>query len=173
MVVEWMNIAGVNPNATGPYDGVAYEIYVSGCTLHCKYCQNPELQWFEYGTPWKTMRSTIASDLLDLKGWYDCVSILGGDLLSQDRNEAREFINEIKSMTSVPIWLFTGYDVDRIPKWVWKEFDVVKYGPYVDELKQEGFPASSNQRIWRNTDAWHKSRTIKFKGEHTYLLPRR
>jgi len=165
-----MNIAGINPNATGPYDGVAYEIYVSGCSLHCKNCHNPELQWFDYGTDWKEMRDQVAADLLDMKGWYDCIAILGGDLLSQDRVIAKKFIEDLKIMTPVPFWLFTGYDVDKIPKWVWQYFDVVKYGPYVEELKQEGFPASSNQRLWRKTDAWRKRRIIRFRGAHPNLF---
>ena len=48
-------------------------------------------------------------------------------------------------------WLFTGYNLEDLQKdefdWVFMFFDVIKVGPYVEELKQERFPASSNQKV--------------------------
>ena len=167
-----MKIAGVNPNATGPYDGIAYEIYVSGCTHHCPGCHNPELQWFDYGDEWEDKKKEIFADLFDMRGWYDCIAILGGDLLSQDRKVAQEMVRELKLRTQVPIWLFTGNDVEKIPRWVWKKFDVVKYGPYIKELRQEGFPASSNQVVWRKRDVWHRRRKTIRSGAHTNFFKR-
>lgn len=164
-----MYIAGTKPNATGPYDGVAYEIYVSGCTVHCLNCHNPSMQLFDYGKPWDEAKEEIFADLRDMREWYDCVAILGGDLLSQDRHEAKAFADEVFHHAVKPMWLFTGYTADKIPKWVWRRFDVIKYGPYLHHLRQEGFPASSNQVVWRRTDDWYTVKKGRRTRENSYI----
>ena len=42
-------------------------------------------------------------------------------------------------------WLFTRYE--DLPCWVLEFFDVIKIGEYKQDLKVDGFPASSNQKI--------------------------
>jgi hypothetical protein len=45
------------------------------------------------------------------------------------------------------MWLFTGSEKEKIPLWGFEYFDRIKVGSYKEELKQDGFPSSSNQRM--------------------------
>ena len=139
-----MNIAGFVPNATNAYDGVAFEIYVSGCTSNCKGCHNPELQNFSFGREYRVDK--LLMKLEESRGWFDIIAWLGGDLL--DQPDAEEYARLVKNMhQNTPMYLFTGKEYKDIPKWCFELFDWIKFGPYIEELKQEGFPSSSNQGI--------------------------
>lgn len=146
-----MNIAGFIPDATNAYDGIAFEIYVSGCNKRCKGCHNPEMQDFEYGKEYSIDKLLMKID--DYRGWFDIISWLGGDLL--DQPEAEEYARKVRSMHQVtPMYLFTGEDLENIPEWCFEVFDWIKYGPYVEELKCKGFPSSTNQGIVKIEEEW-------------------
>ena len=44
-----MKIADIIYDATNAYDGIAVELYISGCYRKCFNCHNPELQDFSVG----------------------------------------------------------------------------------------------------------------------------
>ena len=46
-------------------------------------------------------------------------------------------------------WLYTGYEIDDVPDDIKTLCDVIVAGHYVEELRTGGFPASSNQVIYR------------------------
>ena len=139
-----MNIGGYIPDATNCYDGVAFEIYVAGCTKRCKGCHNPELQDFNAGD--EVEIDKLIETIDEYRGWFDIIAWLGGDLLDQD--DAEEYARKVKAIfPNYPMYLFTGEELEAIPQWCYEVFDWIKYGPYIEELKQEGFPASSNQGI--------------------------
>lgn len=145
-----MKLAIVRYDVVNAYDGVAVEIYISGCNRQCVGCHSPELQDYGYGD---TMTEQVIDEILfDLNlrnKFYDIVSFLGGDPLQQVGNKFQDFVTKIKaSLPNKKLWLFTGEDdINKIPLWVWEYFDTVKVGSYQEKLKQDGFPASSNQRI--------------------------
>lgn len=139
-----MNIAGFIPDATNAYKGMTFEIFVSGCTNECKGCHNPELQDFAYGEEYDVDK--LLTKIEEYRGWFDMISWLGGDLL--DQPDAEEYARAVKNMYfHTPMILFTGKEKNQIPDWCYEIFDCIKYGPYVEELKQEGFPSSSNQGV--------------------------
>jgi organic radical activating enzyme len=141
-----MNIAGTIKDAINAYDAIAYEIYVSGCTRNCKGCHSPELQDFSYGEKLDTRK--LMDNMHKEEGWFDIISIIGGDLLCQDEYEAIEFVLDLKlEFPNKKFWLFTG--ADEVPLLWLHLFDVVKYGRYDESQKQNGFPASKNQKIIR------------------------
>ena len=141
-----MRIAGIIYPALNAYDGIAYEIYVSGCYRNCKGCHSPELQSFDYGEPLDTEQ--LIKDIKKLGNWVDIISFLGGDLLQQDKNEVLRLLAVIKAnFPNKKLWLFTGQKQEDLPLVVKKFFDVIKCGEYDETKKQEGFPASSNQKI--------------------------
>lgn len=147
-----MNIAGEQFPAFNAYGGkVAYEIFVSGCDNHCVGCHNPELQDFNTGYPWYGReRSKLFSRMREVRNMFNVVAILGGDLLCQDGRTALIFVeNLLNQFRDKEFWLFTGSEIEDVPKWALELFHVIKTGRYVQELHQEGFPASSNQRLLR------------------------
>ena len=134
--------------AFNPYDKPTYEIHLSGCTRKCKGCHNEILQNFNYGEELNTIE--FINKLKTRVKLYDVISIMGGDLLCQDFFEAKDFINMLKlAFKKKEFWLFTGAEIHEVPLWAKEDFDYIKTGCYKEELKQEGFPASSNQKLLR------------------------
>jgi organic radical activating enzyme len=147
-----MNIAHIQFPVFNPYNKAGIEIYVSGCTRNCSKCHNEALKDFKHGKEAKI--HSIISYLQQRVDLFEVIIITGGDLLCQDATEAFKFAFDIRNaFPTKELWLFTGEDnIDNIPLWAKAIFDVIKYGSYKAELKQEGFPASSNQQIWRKNE---------------------
>lgn len=142
-----MNIAGVIHDATNGYDGIAIEIYFSGCTRNCKGCHNPQMQNFEYGKPLNI--EELLKHLHGQEDWFDIISFLGGDLLCQEDDEANLLTYVIrKEFPNKELWLFTGETQENIPRWCLEFFDVIKVGSYIQELYEQGYElASKNQKF--------------------------
>jgi anaerobic ribonucleoside-triphosphate reductase activating protein len=147
-----LNLAGTQFPAFAPYlDRVAYEIYVSGCDRRCPACHSPELQDFSFGE--KLDKAQLLKKMKEVRELFDIVSILGGDLLCQNEHEARQFVIWLKnSFPNKEFWLFTGADLREVPDWAKEMFHVIKTGKYISELFQEGFPASTNQKLLHKGD---------------------
>jgi anaerobic ribonucleoside-triphosphate reductase activating protein len=139
-----MNIAGTQL-AFNPYNKACYEIYISGCNQRCKNCQSPQLWDFNNGVE---ITDNFFKNIVAKQEFYDVISILGGDLLSQDEHEAFWFVLRLRTLFTIKkMWLFTGKDKEEVPSWCFEFFDYIKVGRYDENLKKEGFPASSNQRL--------------------------
>ncbi len=140
--------------------GLRVSLYVSGCTLRCKGCFNPETWNFKFGKLFteETLEEIIKASNSDLiKG----LTILGGEPLEPDNQEkVYEIIKKYKSIyPNKNIWMFTGYTLDdKLKKWqkelpytkkILDSIDVLVEGPFVQELFDInlGFRGSSNQRI--------------------------
>jgi len=152
-----MNIASIQWPTFNPYGKATVELYVSGCNRRCKNCHNPELQNYNYGE--SINFENLINYLKDREKLFSIISITGGDLLEQKESEAEELILKLKeNFPHKEYWLFTGatfeefVDIeeqtgDILFVWIKKYFDYIKVGPYKEELKQEGFPSSSNQKL--------------------------
>ena len=141
-----MKIGGIQFPVFKPYIKPAIEIYISGCTMYCNLCQNPELQDFHFGN---TVDINKLIEYLGIRrGMFDIISIVGGDLLSQPSSEAVQLIFMLtNTFLDKEFWLFTGKDRKEVQDWVWSYFDYIKVGKYDNALQQEGFPSSSNQKL--------------------------
>ena len=145
-----MRLGGIVWDSVNAYEGMAVEIYVSGCTHRCHGCHNPEMQSFKYGTLLDDKSFTSLCDSLrGMEGWFDIISILGGDLLCQPVEEAEKFISDLKKeFPTYQFILFTGSEKDEIPDWCYRLFDSIKYGKFIENLRCYGKPyGSSNQGI--------------------------
>jgi hypothetical protein len=141
-----VNIAGVIFPVFNPYQKATVEIYISGCYMKCPSCHNKELQDFKYGE--KLNKEKLISYLIEREDLFSIVSITGGELLDQNKEEAKAISYWIiHALPGKKFWLFTGKEKQDIPDWVFEYFDVVKIGCYREEEKQEGFPASKNQKV--------------------------
>ena len=130
-------------------DTAAFTIWFSGCNMKCENCQNPVLwdsnRGMEYN--WKEVADVAISVCNTYKMKY--VVLLGGEPLQQFKTKLILLCGALKE-AGISIWLYTGYDIDDIPDEIKKTLYTAKCGRYIDNLKQDGFPASSNQRVYRN-----------------------
>lgn len=131
--------AGITDSTIDGY-GLSLVIWFSGCRIRCSYCQNPELQNESYG--YQESTENIVSLIKCNNDFYDSVVFLGGEPLLQEgaTYTIASQINTIK-------WLYTGYSALEIPPRILTTFDVIVAEPYIEELKTNDFPASSNQKI--------------------------
>ncbi len=138
-----MRIAGLDTSFIDG-DGIAFVVFFQGCTLRCPHCHNPELQSVDGGievAPEEVLQH------LDMD-FYDSVVFSGGEPLGQP-----EALQELAKYITLPKWLYTGWELSQIPWHIGVLMDVIVAGPYRDDLRTGGFPASSNQIVWRRSDA--------------------
>lgn len=138
-------------------DKPAFTIWFSGCSRNCTNCHNPELQSKDRGGEYdvKAVLFAICSEC-DKQG-IDTIVLLGGEPLEQDFEDLNLLLNKLK-MYEYKIWLYTGWEFEDIPESIKSKLYTIKCGPYVDELRYDGFPASTNQRLFRRNDdgEWNK-----------------
>lgn len=131
------------------------EIYLGGCLGHCENCHNPELKNF-VGDPltqeiYQGVLTKIQADPDLIKNIW----ILGGEPLDSDHDELFDFLNQLNRDVTVPIWLWTRYELEQIPQKIVDCCTYIKTGPYLENLKTDnnihyGIKlATSNQKIWR------------------------
>ena len=150
--------------ANNPGDATAsITIWFSGCSLRCKNCHNRKLWDKEYGH--KYYASAVAKivraecNKLNIKS----VVLLGGEPLQQDKEELLSLCRLLKE-AGLKIWLYTGYDFQDADDFGILEYIyTVKCGEYIERLKQDGFPASSNQRVYRRVDKYFEDITEQFR----------
>lgn len=142
-----MKIAKIQFPCFVPYNKSTLEIYVSGCKRKCKNCHNPELHDYNVG---EKITHKHIKYILNRKNLFDAIAILGGEPLEQNCFAFGEFIGNLRLfLRDKEYWLFTGYKKEELSDWLFENFDYIKIGEYREDLKQEGFPASSNQKLLR------------------------
>lgn len=154
-----MAVTGPDIN-NGP--GFRVTIWVSGCTHACPGCQNNHTWKYGQGHKLDDMvpyHITCKEKILNLIGdkHIDGVTISGGDPLDQSAQALKElakFLSNIKKRyPEKSIWLYTGYLIEDLKNYPYKEVikncDVIIDGPYVKEKRNITIPfrGSTNQRI--------------------------
>jgi anaerobic ribonucleoside-triphosphate reductase activating protein len=154
-----MAVTGPDIN-NGP--GFRVTIWVSGCTHACPGCQNKHTWKYGQGHKLDDMvpyHLTCKEKILNLIGdeHIDGVTISGGDPLDQSAQALKElakFLSNIKKRyPKKSIWLYTGYLIEDLNNYPYKEVikncDVIIDGPYVKEKRNITIPfrGSTNQRI--------------------------
>ena len=160
-----MNYLGIDKVSISNGSGVRVVLWVSGCALHCKGCQNPESWSFNAG---KLFDDEAKQELFDVlsKPYIRGISMSGGHPLEYENLPyVYDLIKEIKTkFPTKDIWLYTGYtlsinDFDTTVDTCWDNgllrnyilamCDVVVDGPYVEEQRDITlkFRGSKNQRI--------------------------
>ena len=137
--------------ANGP--GVRVVLWVSGCKVRCKGCQNPESWDFFAGKLFDEDAKQELFDALD-KQYIRGITISGGNPLDQ-AGEIFYLICEIKrKFPTKDIWLYSGYTYEdlrqsREKMKVVVSVDVLVDGPYIEEQRDITlkFRGSKNQRL--------------------------
>lgn len=134
----------------------SYSIFVSGCKANpkCKGCFNPENWNFEEGRDWLNYIERIKKDLNEFKNLINKIIIVGGEPLDQDLVILKQMITFLKQFNT-PIYLFTRFELEEVPKEILELADYIKCGAYIPELKTDHNVqydiqlATSNQKIYK------------------------
>ena len=146
--------------------GIRVVLWVSGCSIHCYRCHNPQTWDFNSG---QLFTESTMQELLELIGkpYIKGFTLSGGHPLDpRNADEVYRITNRVRqAYPSKSIWLYTGYTWEQIieedkiyedhevnspsPLDVVKLCDVLVDGAYIDELRDISlaFRGSSNQRI--------------------------
>lgn len=143
-----VRLGGINTLSTNDTDGIAASIFFQGCRFSCKGCHNPELQTFDGGEI--TTTGEVIKRIKEHIEWYDAVAFMGGEPLEQP--EALTALLLQAKALGLRRWLYTGYTLKNVPDDIKNLCSVIVAGRYIDELKTGGFPASSNQQIYKGED---------------------
>lgn len=138
-------------------------IWFSGCNLRCRNCYNRKLWDSNYGHKYKatSVAKIIRAECNKLN--IKSVVLLGGEPLQQDQQELLSLCQLLKE-ADLKIWLYTGYDFQDADEFgILDYIYTIKCGEYIERFKQDGFPASSNQRVYRRVDKLFKDITEQFR----------
>lgn len=144
-----MNYIGFNKYDTANGPGIRVSLFVSGCSLHCKGCFNPESWDFKAGyVLTDEVKDQIVNEVK--QSWIDGFSLLGGDPFEpQFTDTLSALLQRIKTETGKSIWCWTGRKYDKIKYSPLIQYiDVLVDGPYIEHLKCDGqWRGSTNQNI--------------------------
>lgn len=132
--------------------GCRVTLWISGCTHHCKGCQNRQTWDFDRG---KTFDNDIKEKLISILKlpYIKGLTLSGGDPLCS-YVEVVELVKELKEiLPDKDIWLYTGFTMDIIKKEmpsILKYIDVIVDGEFIENKRDItlAFRGSSNQKIW-------------------------
>ena len=146
-----MNYHKIEKTSIANGTGIRVVLWVSGCSLHCKGCHNPETWNANSG---KLFDEEAKKELFEAlnKPYIQGITFSGGHPLENENiAEIYSLCKEIRNkFPTKDIWLYTGYVFEDINSYlIMKHIDVLVDGKYMDEqrdltLKWRG---SRNQRV--------------------------
>ena len=154
-----MNYIKINEYDVANGPGVRVSLWVSGCSIKCKGCHNPETWDFYAGHTWNNYAMNALKKALSAD-FIQGITFTGGHPLDPNNiEEVYKIIKKIKKeFPNKDIWLYTGYpltikDFDKNHSSTFnniiKNCDVIVDGPFIQgekdiTLKWRG---SRNQRV--------------------------
>ena len=141
-------------------------VWFSGCSFGCKNCYNKKLWNKEYGISYSV--ESVADIIMNEcnKLHLKSIVLLGGEPLQQNRQELLSLC-QLLYEADLKIWLYTGYDFQDADEFGILDYVyTVKCGEYIEQLRQDGFPASSNQRVYRRVGKYFKDITQEIGGNN-------
>ena len=160
-----MNYLKIEHNSISNGPGVRVVLWVSGCTLHCQDCHNPESWDYNTGELFDNIARQELFDALS-NPWIKGITFSGGHPLeNKNVEDVYLLIKEIREkFPTKDIWLYTGYTWEQIfpevcldifnvnneyRKAAVKMCDVIVDGPYIEEQRDITlkFRGSKNQRL--------------------------
>lgn len=146
-----MNYHKIILNDTANGDGIRVTLFVSGCSLHCSDCHNPQCWSQHSGQPFTD--DTIGEIMKELSKSYNSgITLSGGHPLEPyNIEDITSLCKKIKKrFPTKTIWLYTGLLYEDV-----KEYDVMNYvdvlvdGKYEKDLRDLTLKwrGSSNQRV--------------------------
>ena len=126
----------------------AIAIYFAGCSIRCKDCQNPEL-WDKKNEQLTDLKNI--TDKIITHPLAESVVFLGGEPTDQ-MEFLKKLCEKTKQLCNKEIVLYSGREFEDLPKSLLLNLDLIICGPYKSNLHVGGWPASSNQKIFKKKD---------------------
>ena len=134
-------------------EGIRVSLWCSGCSLHCKGCQNPQTWDFNSGIPFDTDALNELYEALD-KPYIQGLTLSGGNPMD-NLPEVLHICRTVKEkFPNKDIWLYSGYTFEELQQsqvamCVLEYVDVLVDGPYIEEQRNISLPwrGSTNQRV--------------------------
>ena len=156
-----MNYLGIDKSSISNGPGVRVVLWVAGCTVQCKGCQNPESWDFCAG---KLFDESTKQELLNAlnKPYIRGITFSGGNPIEKKNlSWIYDLIQEIKyKFPDKDIWLYTGWELTindfrqsyldmTMTNEIFRYCDVIVDGPYIEEQRDITlkFRGSKNQRL--------------------------
>lgn len=131
-------------------------IWFCGCPHKCKGCSNPEL--WEFQEKYKTSLEAILTliETIAKEHQVDGFTITGGDPMYQ-ADDLQKLVMHLCKISS-DILVYTGYEIEELPKEYLHNISVLIDGKYIEERNNNCIlRGSDNQRIFiLNTDVHKK-----------------
>ena len=140
MFVRINSIKYNNSVVDGP--GIRTVLFMQGCDLHCKGCQNKSTWDINKG---KEIDIDDLVNELDKKVFNKKITISGGEPLMQIE-ALIELVNKLNDL-GFDIALYTGHQKEDVPSNIVEKVNYLKTGNFIEELKTnvKPFVGSSNQ----------------------------
>ena len=123
-------------------DKVSVAIYFAGCSIRCKDCHNKDLWDPKGGEPYSVEQ---VLEKIHTHPLSEYVVFVGGEPTDQI-----DFLIELcKKITDKPKALYSGREFEDLSKDLLDNIDLIICGPYKSDLHIGGWPASSNQRVFK------------------------
>lgn len=132
-------------------DGIRVTLFVSGCSLHCPFCQNPETWNKDGGILFdEDAKKEIYAELE--KDYISGITLTGGHPLEPyNLDECTRLCKDIKNkFPKKTIWLYTGFDFENLQDLeIFNYVDIVVDGSFIQAKKDISLKwrGSSNQRV--------------------------
>lgn len=140
-------------------NGIRCVLFVSGCSHHCKKCQNPETWDSNSGIPFdKSAKKEIDKELE--KDYISGLTLSGGDPLNEHNlDDILQLVKDVKTkFPKKDIWIYTGYTYEELQqdsKDMEKRREILSYcdvlvdGKFKEEKADINYPfaGSTNQRV--------------------------
>ena len=152
-----MNIIGLEKTSMLNGEGLRCVLWVSGCSHHCKGCQNPDTWDPDGGQPFYAHHYDIIRERVS-KDYCDGLTLSGGDPMFPANRETildicKRFRQDFGDTRT--IWMYTGYTFREIRNEpVLDYLDVIVDGRYIEEQRNinRQWVGSENQVVWRKID---------------------
>ena len=162
-------------------DGLRIVLWVSGCSIHCFNCQNPQTHSFDSGIPFSNETMQEILDNLS-QPYISGLTFSGGHPLEpQNLETVYKIVKMVKEkFPNKSIWLYTGYTWEEIfdkeekyenlevngvsPLDVVKYCDVLVDGRYEDDKRDISLAwrGSSNQRCISVQESLEQGKVILY-----------
>ena len=134
-------------------EGIRVSLWVSGCSLHCKGCQNPQTWGFNSGIPFDKYTLQELYEALD-KSYIQGLTLTGGNPMD-NIPEVLHICRTVKEkFPNKDIWLYSGYTIEQLQQsqaamCVLEYVDVLVDGPYIEDQRDISLQwrGSKNQRV--------------------------
>ena len=126
--------------------GIALTIFFAGCPHKCEGCHNPG-SWDSRNGNLIDIEE-IEEKIIESSSLIKSVCFCGGEPLLY--KEALVDLITVCKVYGLKVILYTGYLFEEIDKDIIHDIDIIIDGKYIVDLDTNSFPASENQRIFKN-----------------------